>query len=222
MTILKHDSILFVTDSDSSYSKIEDMIRALDFSFNVIKSSEIKFANQKYDILVLDRCASIISLDFYSRFKLAINTHPSLLPLHRGNFPIFWGSIFGDPHGITIHKVEKDVDTGDRIYQERIEYNEDMNFIDLYEMSRESICRGLGIVLQNYQTGNLESFTTKARNCHHHLNSYSKQLFNLLPSGWSTSIKEARRILHVEIIEYKKDIEWQQNRERLIDDIIAV
>ncbi len=222
MSILGHDSILFVTDSSSSYAKIQDIIRAFEFTFRVIKSSEIKFENEKYDILILDRCSSIIPLEFYTRFKLAINTHPSLLPLHRGNYPIFWGTLLGDPHGITIHKVEKDVDTGDRIYQEKIEYNEDMNFVDLYDMSRESITRGLAIVLQKYQTRNLKYFKTNATNCHHHLNSYSKKLLNHLPLGWNTSIKEARRLLHLEIIEYKKDIEWQQNRERLIEDIIAV
>ena len=218
---MSKDRILFVTDTSGSYCEIEDLFISHDFQYKIINSSQIHLIKQVYDILILDRCSSIIPYKIYSTFKLALNTHPSLLPLHRGNYPIFWSSLFGDPLGITIHELDKRVDTGSRIFQERINYNENNNFRDLYLASRISILKGLSYVLNLYKNNTIIQYNNNQINDYHHLKSYSKNVIRKLPLGWDTSIKQARVLLRREINQYQESIEWQQNRQRLIHDILV-
>lgn len=53
-----------------------------------------------------------------------INMHISYLPWNRGSNPNFWSFVENTPKGVTIHKLDAGLDTGDIIYQERIEFDE--------------------------------------------------------------------------------------------------
>lgn len=58
-----------------------------------------------------------------------INVHPSLLPKYRGPSPIQQAILNGDKvSGVTIIKMDEEVDHGPVIYQERIELSEYDNF----------------------------------------------------------------------------------------------
>ena len=50
----------------------------------------------------------------------AINLHPSLLPRHRGPWPLFW-IYHSDDHetGVTVHRIDAGMDTGPIVLQER-------------------------------------------------------------------------------------------------------
>ena len=52
-----------------------------------------------------------------------INTHPSLLPYNRGKHYNFWAIVEQAPFGVTLHRVDADVDTGDIIAQAAIDYD---------------------------------------------------------------------------------------------------
>ena len=50
-----------------------------------------------------------------------IGAHPSLLPRHRGPDPTYWAIASGDEEtGVSVHRIEKDYDTGDVLAQERL------------------------------------------------------------------------------------------------------
>jgi methionyl-tRNA formyltransferase len=50
-----------------------------------------------------------------------IGAHPSLLPRHRGPDPTYWALASGDAEtGVSVHRIEKDYDTGDVLAQERL------------------------------------------------------------------------------------------------------
>jgi len=49
-----------------------------------------------------------------------INLHPALLPFNRGANPNVWSIVEKTPAGVTIHYVDKGVDTGDVIAQEEV------------------------------------------------------------------------------------------------------
>ncbi len=52
----------------------------------------------------------------------AFNIHGSLLPKYRGRTPHVWAIINGEKHtGISIHRMEKEVDAGDIVWQEKID-----------------------------------------------------------------------------------------------------
>lgn len=52
-----------------------------------------------------------------------VNTHPSLLPHNRGKHYNFWALVEQVPFGVTLHRVDYGVDTGDIVSQKRIEYD---------------------------------------------------------------------------------------------------
>ncbi|HUU28951.1 MAG TPA: formyl transferase [archaeon] len=44
-----------------------------------------------------------------------LNAHPGILPKYRGNNPVEWALLYGDPLGVTIHFMDKGIDTGDLV-----------------------------------------------------------------------------------------------------------
>lgn len=49
-----------------------------------------------------------------------VNTHPSLLPYNRGKHYNFWALVEQSPFGVTLHKVDRGIDTGDLLFQKAI------------------------------------------------------------------------------------------------------
>lgn len=49
-----------------------------------------------------------------------VNIHPALLPYNRGANPNVWSIVEGTPAGVTIHYIDRGVDTGDLISQREV------------------------------------------------------------------------------------------------------
>lgn len=62
-----------------------------------------------------------------------INLHPALLPFNRGANPNVWSIVDKTPAGVTIHYVDKSVDTGDVIAQEEVPVSVTDTGASLYE-----------------------------------------------------------------------------------------
>lgn len=63
----------------------------------------------------------------------AFNIHPSLLPKYRGPIPTMWAIENGEKEfGVTIHKIDKGIDTGDIVFQEKHPILEDDTGYTLY------------------------------------------------------------------------------------------
>jgi methionyl-tRNA formyltransferase len=51
----------------------------------------------------------------------SVNFHGSLLPRHCGKHPVFWTLWYGDMEtGITLHHMDKGIDTGDIVYMKKV------------------------------------------------------------------------------------------------------
>ena len=59
--------------------------------------------------------------------KPIINIHLSYLPYNRGAHPNFWSFIENTPAGVSIHKIDKGIDTGDVIFRKKIYFNVRLN-----------------------------------------------------------------------------------------------
>ena len=70
-----------------------------------------------------------------------INLHISYLPYNRGSHPNFWSFIDKTPSGITIHELDKGVDTGKIIFQKKIKFKIDgsLTFYKSYKILIEEI-----------------------------------------------------------------------------------
>jgi|688.fasta_scaffold193881_2 methionyl-tRNA formyltransferase len=90
-------------------------------------------------------------LNLFSGYVL--NMHISLLPLNRGAHPVAWAIRDSTPHGITIHKIDTGLDTGEIVYQEKIEYA----FTD----TAETLYRSTTLIAKEIITKHWENFFTK-------------------------------------------------------------
>lgn len=74
-------------------------------------------------ILVTYRCPRLINAEYYSRFRLAVNIHPSLLPRYAGLNP--WQEMFANGEtsgGVTIHRLSPQADQGEIIMQQSFRF----------------------------------------------------------------------------------------------------
>ena len=63
----------------------------------------------------------ILRPSFFAEFPYCLNVHPAWLPDYRGPEPILWELLEGEQQpGVTLHKVDAGIDTGDIICQTRI------------------------------------------------------------------------------------------------------
>ena len=70
----------------------------------------------------------------------AINLHISLLPWNRGAQPNFWSFIENTPKGVTIHLIDKGLDTGDILLQKGKHFDEDIETLETsYEFLHKEI-----------------------------------------------------------------------------------
>ena len=70
----------------------------------------------------------IISENIIKKIKKPIfNIHLSYLPFNRGAHPNFWSFIENTPAGVSIHKIDKGIDSGNVILRKKIYFNISLN-----------------------------------------------------------------------------------------------
>lgn len=185
-------NILFLGDN-------EKILNFLKFrSSNVIQSQDkinIDFLlDNNIDFVVSYGYRYIISEDVVEFFKnKIINLHISYLPWNRGASPNLWSIIDNTKKGITIHYIDKKLDTGDIIVQKELEFDEDISLRESYNTLRNEIeilfmknwilivNNKLDIKQQNLSKGTFN--TVKATN---------KLMDKLNIDSWDISIKEVK------------------------------
>lgn len=83
--------------------------------------------------------------------KGTFNLHASLLPKYRGAAPINWAIINGENEsGVTTFFIEKEIDTGNIILQEKVSINKDENASNLHdklmEIGSKLVCKTIDII----------------------------------------------------------------------------
>lgn len=73
-----------------------------------------------------------VPVEVIESFDYAVNVHPSLLPEGRGAWPMPWSILHGDVKtGVTLHKLDRNWDSGDILLQEEIAIGADENLESL-------------------------------------------------------------------------------------------
>jgi folate-dependent phosphoribosylglycinamide formyltransferase PurN len=83
------------------------------------------------DVIIVNGTRIISSKVLESTSALFINTHVGITPQYRGVHGAYWALVNDDEEncGVTIHKVDKGIDTGDLIKQATIEISKQDNFV---------------------------------------------------------------------------------------------
>lgn len=87
-----------------------------------------------------------------------LNTHVGITPLYRGVHGGYWALLSGDPDhfGVTIHKIDKGIDTGAIVAQAFIRPADEDNFATYPLLQIANAIPLLKVVVQNVLNGNLE------------------------------------------------------------------
>lgn len=86
-----------------------------------------------------------------------INTHPSLLPFNRGKHYNFWALVESAPFGVTIHRVDTGVDTGEIVAQREIAYDWEDNGESLYMKAQNAMLDLFRSTYPGLRTGTIQS-----------------------------------------------------------------
>ena len=150
-------------------------------------------------ILVSDRTTFFFESSYLNKFEHAFNVHPSLLPLHKGSFPILWACLDSDPCGVSIHSMNGAVDAGDIVWQSVVPYRDDETFSSVFYRCRQYIIDGLHKTCLKIKSSTVYDQSLRQQpDSFHHLKKDGLKLLEQFPSGWHTPIGEARQI-------------WQEN-----------
>ncbi|MDR3000513.1 MAG: hypothetical protein LBU89_04530 [Fibromonadaceae bacterium] len=109
------------------------------------------------DYFILAWWPYIVKESFFSIPKIGtLNFHPSYLPYNRGKHPSFWNIIEEVPYGVTIHFVDKGIDSGDIIFQKEIAKDWLDTGYSLYQKSLKMIVQLFIDNFENIKSGNYE------------------------------------------------------------------
>jgi len=99
-------------------------------NFNIVNCQIIPSLKtfKQSDFILSFGFRKIINENFIKKIKKPIfNIHLSYLPFNRGAHPNFWSFIEKTPAGVSIHKIDKGIDTGNIILRKKIYFNINLN-----------------------------------------------------------------------------------------------
>jgi methionyl-tRNA formyltransferase len=186
------------------YSKKETQI--LDF-LNKKKDIKVTNYNKKlktnslkgFDLVICFGYRHIIDESIIKANNIPIiNLHIGYLPYNRGAHPNFWSFVENTPSGVTIHKINKNVDTGKIIDQKQIDFNLQKNrnkltFRDTYKVLIREI---ENLFINNFDgiiTNNYKEFVQIGRGTFHKKNDLPDFMKNWDQNIYKTVIKFQRQ-----------------------------
>ena len=94
----------------------------------------------RIDLVVLAWWPYIIKEPLFAISRMGfLNTHPSFLPYNRGKHYYFWNLVEGVPFGVTLHWIDKNIDSGDIAFQNDLEVSWEDTGFSLRERSKKAM-----------------------------------------------------------------------------------
>ena len=121
--------ILFLgNENNLLYKKLKKIENNISISSNKLKKEEVI----TYDFIISFGYRHIIKKEIIDLFQdnNIINLHISYLPYNRGSDPNLWSILDNTPSGVSIHLLEKGLDTGDILVQKRVFFNEEIETLE--------------------------------------------------------------------------------------------
>ena len=117
-----------------------------------LKEQDSRFFDA-YDLFLSLHCKQLFPQELVER-HLCINVHPGYNPYNRGWFPQVFSIMNGLPIGVTIHRMDAELDHGPILWHERLELRADDTSKDIYN---RILAKELALIEQHLEellTGN--------------------------------------------------------------------
>jgi methionyl-tRNA formyltransferase len=124
-----------------------------------------------------------------------INLHISFLPWNKGAHPNIWSFLEDTPKGVTIHTIDKGIDTGKILLQKRVPIDENYHtFKTSYELLHSEI---QNLFKKNWNALKEMKIKTKPQQGQgsiHYEKDFDKIKDLLGDKGWDYNIKEFKKV----------------------------
>jgi methionyl-tRNA formyltransferase len=122
-----------------------------------------------------------------------VNLHISALPWNRGSDPNFWSFFDDTSKGVTIHRIDAGIDTGDILAQRRVRFGADETLASSYDRLQAEVETLFAAVWGDIGVGTVRPRKQTGSGSHHRRR--DKEIFmRLLPGGWNTPVATVERL----------------------------
>jgi methionyl-tRNA formyltransferase len=117
------------------------------------------------DIILSANYLFLIERSLFSKAKLAVNIHGSLLPKYRGRTPHVWAIINNEPKtGVTAHLIDDGCDTGDIVKQKEVKINHTDTGADILEKFNKLYVPLVDEILSDFERGSIKHLPQNNKN----------------------------------------------------------
>lgn len=134
--------ILFLTNNNSAVELFNWLqSEGEEIELMQVRITEEFLNNNVYKLIISYGYRYIIKKEIIDKYRgKIINLHISYLPWNRGADPNIWSFIENTPKGVTIHLIDEGIDTGEIIFQKKLEFNKNVETLrSSYEILQEEI-----------------------------------------------------------------------------------
>jgi len=192
-------NVLFVTDEGAKHKEVfKEAIQMLGdevITFSGPLKKEM-VENLAIDFIISDRYSHIIPEDVLNYVEgRAVNTHPSILPLHRGWQPIFFSVYNKTEVGVSIHQIDKGLDTGAIVFQAEIPVSEQDTLRTLHYRCRQALMGGFMEIWPSLRGGEIAvAAQSGLGGGSYHSKADFESLFPSLLAGWNSTVREVHGV----------------------------
>lgn len=170
------------------------------------QNEDIDFFSEKLDVETIEKYAPEFIISYNYRFIIreevlnrfssnnAINLHISYLPWNKGTDPNVWSFLENTPKGVTIHLLDKGIDTGDILLQKKIDINEELETLaSSYKMLHKEIKRLFKNNWMKLKNNKIAPKPQSFEGTFHYKNDFEKISYILGNECWDLPIIELKK-----------------------------
>ena len=198
-SLLVKKKVLFLTNNDNAFELYDWLI----------KREVVVLFQEKLDIDAVKSVKPDIIISYNYKYMISeeviqymdgnvLNLHISYLPWNRGSAPNFWSFIDNTPKGVTIHYIDKGLDTGNIIFQKEVFFDEmKESFASSYMLLHKELIMLFKLHWEELKYGRVTSFKQDNMGTYHSLKEFNRFLGGK-KIDWNVNIYEFKKIIRGE------------------------
>ena len=149
---------------------------------------------EQSDFILSFGLRKIIRRNILKKLKKPIfNIHLSYLPYNRGAHPNFWSFVENTPSGVSIHEIDKGIDTGNIILRKKINFNINIKKFSTFKKTYDFLFLEAENLFKNnfnkIYNKKYKKISTKNKGTFHYIKDLPKWVKN-----WNLNINLAKKI----------------------------